>query len=554
MPKGHVSPLDTHDASLEVVGGKGKSLATMACAGMDVPTGFYVTTSAYREYVADNDLQTAILNLVKPEISGRISSFDSASTGIQTLFDQARLRDETIAEVCKAYAALEGDDPAVAVRSSANAEDLPDMSFAGQQDTYLNIKGEEALLAAVRDCWASLWTPRAISYREQMGIEHDQVAMAVVVQVMVASDVSGILFTANPATGERSEMIANASFGLGEAIVSGQVTPDTYIFDRENHELKETMIGAKEQMIVSDGEGGVIMQEVSQSKRGISSLSEAHLTGLADLAIKSEQHFGGVPQDIEWAVKDDVLYLLQSRPITNLPPTPLKDLKWEPPAPGATLLRRQIVENMPDPLSPLFDELYLEVALQQGMSRSLERMGAPHTIEDMTNGNVHLTVNGYAYQRRDFKAVEGVDPKLMADFQVKGQVEWWTKLVELWREDWLPDYQAMTQEYERLDLTSASDTELLEGITKLAIEDGCYWEESSKVFATAKVTDEQLQGFLKAAAPDHNFTSGMFLSGFNSRTMQAQMDIWAMSKLIQDDESLFDICLLYTSPSPRDRG
>ena len=149
---------------------------------------------------------------------------------------------------------------------------------------------------------------------------------------------------------------------------------------------------------------------------------------------------------------------------------------------------------MPDPLSPLFDELYLEVALQQGMSRSLERMGAPHTIEDMTNGNVHLTVNGYAYQRRDFKAVEGVDPKLMADFQVKGQVEWWTKLVELWREDWLPDYQAMTQEYERLDLTSASDTELLEGITKLAIEDGCYWEESSKV------------------------------------------------------------CLLYTSPSPRDRG
>jgi phosphohistidine swiveling domain-containing protein len=533
---------DTKDTLLEVVGGKGRSLSEMTNAGLPVPGGFHITTVAYRDFVASNNLQAGIL-----DEAGKTGEETVASENIGRLFSDTELSSAVAKEIKVAYANL-GDNPAVAVRSSANAEDLPDMSFAGQQDTYLNIKGEDALLAAVRDCWASLWTPRAISYRKQMGIEHDQVAMAVVVQVMVASDVSGILFTANPATGERAEMIANASFGLGEAIVSGQVTPDTYIFDRENHELKETMIGAKEQMIVSDGEGGVIMQEVSQSRRDTSSLSEAHLTGLADLAIKSEQHFGGVPQDIEWAVKDDVLYLLQSRPITNLPPAPLKDLKWEPPAPGATLLRRQIVENMPDPLSPLFDELYLEVALQQGMARSLERMGAPHTIEDMTNGNVHLTVNGYAYQRRDFKAVEGVDPKLMADFQVKGQVEWWTKLVELWRDDWLPDYQALTKEYERLDLTSASDTELLEGITKLAIEDGCYWEESSKVFATAKVTDEQLQGFLKAAAPDHNFTSGMFLSGFNSRTMQAQMDIWAMSKLIQDDESLFDMVSATAAP------
>ena len=290
------------------------------------------------------------------------------------------------------------------------------------------------------------------------------------------------------------------------------------------------------------------MQEVSKSRRDTSSLAEEHIAGLANLAVVSEQHFGGLPQDIEWAVKDDVLYLLQSRPITNLPPAPLKDLKWEPPAPGVTLLRRQIVENMPDPLSPLFDELYLDVGLQQGMNRSMARMGAPYTIEDMTNGNVHLTVNGYAYQRRDFKTPQGIDPKVMAEFQVKGQTEWWTKLVNLWREDWLPDYQAILADYARIDLTRASDSELLEGIKTLANEDAYYWEESSKVFATAKVTDEQLQNFLRVVAPDHNFTSGMFLSGFNSRTMQAQMDIWEMAKLIKEDDALFEVVSATAAP------
>lgn len=533
---------DTKDASLEVVGGKGRSLSEMINAGLPVPGGFHITTVAYRDFVSSNNLQAGIL-----EEAAKSGQEAVASENISKIFAGTELSTAVAKEIKDAYAQL-GDNLAVAVRSSANAEDLPDMSFAGQQDTYLNIIGEDALLVAVRDCWASLWTPRAISYRQKMGIEHEQVAMAVVIQLMVASDVSGILFTANPATGERTEMIANASFGLGEAVVSGQVTPDTYIFDRVERKLKETMIGAKEQMIVSDGEGGVIMQEVSKSRRDTSSLSEEHLIGLADLAVKSEQHFGGMPQDIEWAVKDDVLYLLQSRPITNLPPAPLKDLKWEPPAPGVTLLRRQIVENMPDPLSPLFDELYLDVGLQQGMNRSLERMDAPHTIEDMTNGNVHLTVNGYAYQRRDFKAVEGVDPKVMGEFQVRGQVEWWTKLVDLWRGDWLPDYQALMADYARIDLTQASDSQLLEAIKTLANEDAYYWEESSKVFATAKVTDEQLQGFLKAAAPDHNFTSGMFLSGFNSRTMQAQMDIWAMSKLIQADAALFEMVSTTTAP------
>ena len=542
-------PINAQNVDLEAVGGKGLSLARMAAAGFEVPGGFLLTTAAYRRFIEENSLQEAIIDLAKPESGERTPSFDAAYQAIQALIREADVSDAIESETLAAYAALGGDSPPVAVRSSANAEDLPDMSFAGQQDTYLNVIGAEALLTAVRDCWASLWTPRAISYREQMGIGHDQVAMAVVVQIMVAADVSGILFTANPATGERSEMVVNAGFGLGEAIVSGQVTPATYVFDREDKKVKETVIGTKETMIISDGEGGTIWQEVSKSKRGRSCLTETQLADLADLALEVERHFDGIPQDIEWAIKDDTLYLLQSRPITNLPPQPLRDLKWNPPAPGVTLLRRQIVENMPDPLSPLFDELYLGIGLQDGMNRSLERMGAPHTIEDMTNGNVHLTVNGYAYQRRDFKAVEGVDPEVMRKHQIKGQVEWWTKLVGLWQKDWLPDYQALIRQWAKLDIATASDGVLLDGIKALALEDAYYWEESSKVFAAAKVTDEQLQGFLKAAAPDHNFTSGMFLSGFHSRTMRAQMDIWEMSKRIQEDASLLE--MVNATPAPR---
>ena len=254
MAGSFVFPLDTKDDALEVVGGKGRSLAQMSNAGFAVPGGFQLTTAAYRGFVADNKLQERIVELAKPKVIEGRASFESASSHIQTLIVANELSAEVNSELRDAYAALGGDDPAVAVRSSANAEDLPGLSFAGQQETYLNVRGGDALIAAVRDCWASLWTAQAIAYRHEMGVDQGSVAMAVVVQIMVQADVAGILFTANPATGERSEMIINASFGLGEAVVGGQVTPDTYIVDRETLATKETMIGPKEQKIISDAD------------------------------------------------------------------------------------------------------------------------------------------------------------------------------------------------------------------------------------------------------------------------------------------------------------
>jgi len=196
-------PLDTAESSLELLGGKGRSLARLAAEGLAVPGGFYVTASAYRRYVDENNLQAPILDLAKPEITGRTLSFDAASAGIQALFEEAEPPAVIVSEIREAYAVLGGDGQAFAVRSSANAEDLPDMSFAGQQDTYLNVCGEEALIAAVRNCWSSLWTARAISYRHQMGIDQDVVAMAVVVQQMVPSDVSFSRSTRRRASDQR---------------------------------------------------------------------------------------------------------------------------------------------------------------------------------------------------------------------------------------------------------------------------------------------------------------------------------------------------------------
>ena len=475
----------------------------------------------------------------------------------------------------------------MAVRSSANAEDLPDMSFAGQQDTYLNIRGEHALIAAVRDCWASLWTPRAMSYRHEMGIEHDAVAMAVVVQLMVPSEVSGILFTANPATGERSEMIVNASFGLGEAVVGGQVTPDTYIVDRNTLGAKETIIGTKEQKIISHGDQGTRLEDVAEEERGQSSLPEDALKELASVALEAEKVFDGVPQDIEWAISAGKLWMLQSRPITNLPPQPI-EVEWEPPEGIRGLVRRQLIENIPDPTTPLFDELYIH-----GRGLTGKRPGGKSGFT--TLHGFAFQIAGFAKQKTDeefyreltetrkkaaetpeVKAQEEHDLQLFLDelsdaeredFQAMADSldtdnvahvvtmpesdnptyiafnKTWTndRQHKDWRERAIPELEGTTEEWRKLDVKAATDEELLTGIRELATAEGWYWASNGgHTFGVAKSTDDQLQCFLRETLPDHHFTSGQFLSGFKSRIMQANDDLYAIAKMIREDQSLYE--------------
>jgi len=559
----YVLPINAQNANLEAVGGKGQSLARMADAGLEVPGGFYLTTAAYRRFIEENGLQEAIIGSAKPEIGERTLSFDAASKAIQTLIREPDLPDAVQSEIRAAYAALGGDSPPVAVRSSANAEDLPDMSFAGQQDTYLNVSGEDAVISAIQDCWASLWTPRAISYRHEMGIEQDAVAMAVVVQLMVPSDVSGILFTANPATGERSEMIVNASYGLGEAIVSGAVTPDTYVLDRDSLKVKETVVGAKEQKIVSDGNQGTRAEDISEDERGASSVSDAVLGELASVAVNVEKLFDGVPQDIEWALSRDKVWLLQSRPITNLPPQPLKDVKWDP-IPKAWLGKRLVAEMMPDPLSPLFEDLYLQALYD------VQEWPRPKNY-------VLIAMNGYAYQyipewmnkeweafvkaeerkpneKRALIAKQGLAAKKKALF-LDGKADrkafsgFMQQGIIAWRDKELPEYRAVVDKWRKLDVKALDDDLLLIGIRALVNADARYWNVVRGVVGAAKGTDADLQYFLETSAPDLGIISGTFLSGFESRGMQAERDMRQIAAQVRASEGLSELVLI--TPAPR---
>jgi phosphohistidine swiveling domain-containing protein len=578
MTHSFTDALDTPDDSLERLGGKGRSLSRMARAGFDVPGGFHVTTSAYRRFVADNDLQEKILDLVRPVITEGTLSFQQASESIAQLFADNELSENTVAEIRAAYEALDGTQ-SVAVRSSANAEDLPDLSFAGQQETYLNVCGADAVVAAVRNCWASLWTARAISYRHEMGIDNEIVAMAVVVQTMVPSQISGILFTANPADGDRSEMIVNCSFGLGEAVVSGQVTPDTFIVDHDSRGTKKTVIGAKEQMIVPDGVHGTRMEDVSESERAVPSLSEAALSELASLAIDVENEFEGVPQDIEWAIADGKLWLLQARPITNLPGPPPKDVGW-PEIPGAQLLKRQVAENMPDPLSPLFEDLYLRAIFDaQSWPEDWEWNG--RLTKNWLKNFVVTTVNGYAYQ--PIYHDSGKDWKALMNKHHKEQVKlpWYRNLkrafsmkefmiedmkrgpqhgiyllarafrtirkspaIVTWEKQQLPDYLSAIERYQQLDPMLVTGEELLSGLKALTDAEAGYWQALRSVIGTAKMTDGGFQMFLEKNAPDEGLISGTFLSGFVSRTLDADVAMRAIADRIRDNRSLYELTII----------
>ena len=313
-----IIPFDSSDATLERAGGKGMNLARLTRAGFAVPRGFIIATNAYRQFVNDNRWLPPILAGVAELSAEDASALERASAQIRAAFSAGKIPQDLGAAIRAAYADL-GEKP-VAVRSSATAEDLPDLSFAGQQDTYLNVIGVEKLLEAVIHCWSSLWTARAIVYRIRNGIDHQEAALAVIVQEMVESEASGVLFTANPLTGLRSETVIDATFGLGEALVSGQVEPDHYVVDALYGHILTKTLGAKKIATRGKAGGGVETIEADADEER-HALTEEEILQLTELGqqIQKEYKF---PQDIEWGLAENKLYILQSRPVTSLYPLP----------------------------------------------------------------------------------------------------------------------------------------------------------------------------------------------------------------------------------------
>jgi len=323
----------------------------MAAAGLPVPSGFYLTTAAYRRFVAEYGLQDAILAAVSGIAADQPTALDEASRRIGSLFAQHAMPDDIAEAIRRAYAELGGGEMRVAVRSSATAEDLPGMSFAGQQETYLNIHGDAMVLEAVERCWASLWTGRAIGYRSQHGIPPEDVSIAVVVQELVPADAAGILFTANPLTGARDQVMINAAWGLGEAIVGGQVTPDTVVVDRVSGTIVEEQISEKDVMTVRDLDG-THAEPVPADQRTRAVLSPAQAAELARIGVQIE-NLHGQPMDVEWALHDGHFFIVQARPITGLEGQTQPLEEWNDSLTGDYLwTNSNLGEAIPDVMTP----------------------------------------------------------------------------------------------------------------------------------------------------------------------------------------------------------
>lgn len=318
--------IDKND--IPMVGGKGANLGELTQKGVNVPPGFCVTADAYNEFIKLTDLKEKIFNIVSNMNIDNNKELNEKCGEIRNMIVSANTPNELKEEIINAYKEfsekISVKDPAVAIRSSATAEDLPEASFAGQQDTYLEIAGIEEVMKHAKMCWASLWTSRATYYRENKGFNHFDVALSVVVQKMVNSQKSGVMFTANPINNNRKEVMINASWGLGEAVVSGIVTPDEYTVEKENMNILDRHISEKNVMIVKKDQGvGTVEVEVKEylgaDKISSQCLSDEEINVLAKNGMLIEDLYNA-PQDIEWALDKDTkeLYILQSRPITTL--------------------------------------------------------------------------------------------------------------------------------------------------------------------------------------------------------------------------------------------
>jgi pyruvate,water dikinase len=297
-----------------LAGGKGASLGEMTQAGIQVPPGFVIFSEAFEKFLEETDLFVEIDAALDTVDHKEMHTVEKASETIHALILNVEIPDDVAVEIQKAFKKLGAR--LVAVRSSATSEDSLTAAWAGQLETYLNTT-DETLLENVKKCWASLFTPRAIFYRFEKGLQKEKICVAVIVQEMVESVVAGIGFSVHPVTQDENQLIIEAGFGLGEAVVSGQITPDSYVVDKEDWVLLDIQISKQEKGLFKKPEGGNEWQKIPKDKQEKQKLSGPQIIELSKLIVKIEQHYG-FPVDIEWAIKGGKFYITQSRPITTL--------------------------------------------------------------------------------------------------------------------------------------------------------------------------------------------------------------------------------------------
>jgi len=497
---------------LALAGGKGANLGELIRARFPVPAGFVVTTAAYDRFVAQNRLNDAI--------DTALAEAEPQGGEVRAAFKSAPIPSEVERSIIDAYQQL--GEGAVAVRSSATAEDLPGAAFAGQQDSYLNIVGSESLLDAVRQCWASLWTDRAIAYRAHQGIGQQTIKLAAVVQQMVMADFAGVMFTANPITGERKETVIDASPGLGEAVVSGQVTPDQVILrkGRFGWHITERRAGRREVIIRALSGGGT--EHITGGAES-DSLPDSVLRNLARLGARIEQHFGR-PQDVEWACADGRLFIVQARPITALP---------EPLSTPERLVGNLMGEMLPTRPYPLDVTAWMPAlfSLIEPVFRMVGMAMPP--FQDMFSGEDGISE----------RPPQSIEPKptlavALAPFRIIGAALRYDP--RRWQDDpLLAKYLSRTCELEARDLASLTWEQLLDTFHDALAIPNLLGEIRRRYFPGAGLALLRLRAILGVIGKAN--LTGVLISGTENQTIAANRALEALAARIRSDPALAEI-------------
>lgn len=503
----------------ELAGGKARNLSSLASLGLSVPPGYCITTSAYRAFVEANALRPVIDSAQASVDPSAVSSTEAASERIRQAFLTAEIPRKLADEIEIAYQRL-GPACRVAVRSSATAEDLAYASFAGTHATILNVRGISGLLDAVRECWASLWSPRVIAYRRQRGISEDGVALAVVVQRMVNAVVAGVMFTVEPATGNRDLFAIEACWGLGEPLVSGRITGEHYLVERSTLHIREYRPGSQDEVVASDDGTGFRRVPALPSRR---CLEQQHLRDLAEIGIQIEAHCGA-PQDIEWAIGpslhgEEQIFILQSRSVTTLrQPTDVPLLHWESPVPGGRFVRRSggIVEYLSGVPSPLYATAQLpEICRLQ--DRQCPEMGGRAPVPGSA------LINGYFYSRSDYPLTPTL---LLLPYRYWKAAR---RAARWWADEALPAQQKRLSALLHFDPGAASSTDLLEHLYELFQFNALAWDTAIRGSRTYVFTEPLFcrifNSFIRPVTGGNPIT---FLRGFESQVTAAEHAHWAL--------------------------
>ena len=516
-------------ASLAQVGGKGASLARMAIAELPIPTGFYITTDSYRRFAEANGIQPRLLEALQGKDFTDPAILESVSRLIQSYFTDGCIPVDVKNAISAAYSTLK--EIPVAVRSSATAEDLPEASFAGQQETYLNICGIEAVLDSVKKCWASLWTARAIAYRIKNNIDQNCVVLAVVVQEMVNAEAAGILFTANPINGHRDEMVINAAWGLGEAIVGGLVSPDTIVADKATGKVKKYDVAEKTALTVLT-ESGTREEPLNDARRKSKVLNEAQVRKLVGIARRIESVYGS-PQDIEWCRANGNFYIVQSRPITALPPEPVQ---WPLPRPKLMMARGSLAEHLPNAVSPLFGTLGLH-SVNKATLELGDFMGGVDLLEAEYQYRV---INGYVFfgflmSAKFMWAMIKVTFTSLNLMYTRSK-ERWLEAREIFANTIMP--------WEKKQVESLSPSELLEGVRALMYAAGKYYTViQSSTLPTSSSSEIIFTSVYKMVSRKDEPKAATLLFGLETVPLRAEKSLFDLGMWIRERPALRDFTL-----------